>query len=122
MCYSDDIEPLCIEISNKKAKNIILNSIYRSPKGGIEVFENFCKDKNDKKDYERNKKVQNFLNFMFCYNMIPAINKPTRVTRNTATAIDHIITNSIIGVAEHKSAIIKRLNRPFSHNFCTQNK
>ena len=24
------------------------------------------------------------------------INKPTRVTRNTATAIDHIITNTVI--------------------------
>ena len=28
--------------------------------------------------------------------MIPTINKPTRVTRTTATAIDHILTNSFI--------------------------
>ena len=33
---------------------------------------------------------------MFCYGMISTINKPTRVTANTATAIDHIITNVII--------------------------
>ena len=26
--------------------------------------------------------------------MIPTINKPTRVTRTTVTAIDHILTNS----------------------------
>ena len=28
--------------------------------------------------------------------MIPTINKPTRVTRKTATAIDHILTNCFI--------------------------
>ena len=28
--------------------------------------------------------------------MVPVINKPTRVTKNTATAIDHIITNSLL--------------------------
>ena len=39
--------------------------------------------------------------------MIPTINKPTRVTRNTATAIDHIITNTVIGGIQHRSGIIK---------------
>ena len=38
--------------------------------------------------------------------MVPVINKPTRVTRYTATAIDHMFTNSIINT-EIKSAIIK---------------
>ena len=38
--------------------------------------------------------------------MVPAINKATRVTRYTATAIDHIFTNSIINT-EIKSAIRK---------------
>ena len=33
---------------------------------------------------------------MFRCGMIPVINKPTRVTRYTATAIDHMFTNSII--------------------------
>ena len=28
--------------------------------------------------------------------MIPVINKPTRITRKNATAIDHIITNSFL--------------------------
>ena len=57
-------------------------------------------------DYENNKKVQSFLNLMFRCGMVHAINKPTRVTRYTATAIDHIFTNSIINT-EIKSAIIK---------------
>ena len=39
--------------------------------------------------------------------MIPTINKPTRVTRNTATAIVHIITNTVISSIQHWSGIIK---------------
>ena len=47
-------------------------------------------------DFENNKKVQSFVNLMFCCGMVPIINKPTRVTRYTATAIDHMFTNSIV--------------------------
>ena len=39
------------------------------------------------------------------HGLIPTLNKRTRVTRNTATAIDHIITNSVIN-AEFKTGII----------------
>ena len=38
--------------------------------------------------------------------MIPAINKPTRVTRKKATAIDHVLTNSFIDTTI-KTCIIK---------------
>ena len=44
---------------------------------------------------------------MFCYNMIPLTNKPTWVTKHSANAIDHIITNSAIGRNDFKSVIIK---------------
>ena len=37
-----------------------------------------------------------FLNLKFEYGFVPFINKPTRVTKNTATAVDHIITNSLL--------------------------
>ena len=43
---------------------------------------------------------------MFGFSMIPTINKPTRVTKHTATAIDNIITNCIIN-SDFKSAIVK---------------
>ena len=36
--------------------------------------------------------------------MTPAISKPTRVTRKTATAVDHILTNQFINV-NFKTAI-----------------
>ena len=38
--------------------------------------------------------------------MIPTINKPTRVTRKAATAIDHILTNSFCDTV-FKTAIYK---------------
>ena len=47
-------------------------------------------------DYSKNEKVTKFLSLIFEYGLVPVINKPTRVTKNTATAIDHIITNSLL--------------------------
>ena len=38
--------------------------------------------------------------------MIPTINKPTRVTANTTTAIDHIVTNVIIDT-DFKTGILR---------------
>ena len=43
---------------------------------------------------------------MFEFSMIPTINKPTRVTKHTATVIDNIITNCILN-SDFKSAIVK---------------
>ena len=56
-------------------------------------------------DFENNEKVENFLNQMFPHNMIPKINKPTRVIRNTATAINHFITSTVVNI--QKSGIIQ---------------
>ena len=99
--------------------------MYTPPSGDMTVFEKFCKNlfsTNHKTseniifagdlninvlDYESNKGVQHFLSRMLQYNMIPTINKPIRVTRNTATAIDHIITNTAISGSQCRSRIIK---------------
>ena len=64
-------------------------------------------------DFEQNKKVQNFLNIMFGHSMMPVINKPARVTKNTATAIDHIFINSVT-TSKFKTGIIKS---DISHHF-----
>ena len=58
-------------------------------------------------DFKTNKKVQDFLNLIFCYNMVSLTNKPTRVTRHSVNTIDHIITNSVEDHNDFKSAIIK---------------
>ena len=54
-------------------------------------------------DYEQNKKIQSLI---YRYNMISTINKPTRVRKNSATAIDHIIANCIVD-CQFKTAILK---------------
>ena len=51
-------------------------------------------------------KVQRFFNLVYRNGMIPTINKSTRVTRKTATAIDHILTNSFCDTV-FKTAIYK---------------
>ena len=43
---------------------------------------------------------------MFSFNLIPVINKVTRVTKTSVTAIDHIITNSYLN-AHIRTGIIK---------------
>ena len=43
-----------------------------------------------------------FLNLTSEHGFVPVINKPTRVTKNTATALDHIITNCL-----NRTGIIK---------------
>ena len=47
-------------------------------------------------DHNTNREVRNFLSLIYQNGMIPTINKSTRVTRKTATAIDHILTNSFV--------------------------
>ena len=49
-----------------------------------------------------------FLNLTSEYAFVPVINKPTRVTKNTATALDHIITNCL-----NKTVIREYLNLIF---------
>ena len=117
----DAIQGLSIEISSTKSKNIFLNTICRPPNGDRKQCETHFKDlysKNGKNlknivlagdfninflDFETNKNVQE--DPMFGYNMIPLTNKPTRVTRHSANAID--ITNSVTGHSDFKSAITK---------------
>ena len=47
-------------------------------------------------DFEQNKKVQIFVNIIiFGHSMIPIINKPTRVTKESVTTLDLNFTCSI---------------------------
>ena len=55
--------------------------------------------------------------------MIPTINKPTRVTRHTTTAIDHVFTNTIMGNIGIKTAMVKAdISDHFLIIFATKNK
>ena len=60
---------------------------------------------------------------MFRFGMIPTINKPTRVTRHTTTAIDHVFTNTIMGNIGIKTAMVKAdISNHFLIIFATKNK
>ena len=116
---SDDVGSISMKILFENGKNTIFNVLYRQPKGQIELFEKLLKEtfswiKNSNKqvyvagdvnhkvlDYERCKKVQEVLNIIYENSMIPIINKPTKVTNKTVTAIDHILTKS------HTETILK---------------
>ena len=43
---------------------------------------------------------------LFEHGLAPVINKPTRITKRSATAIDHIITNTLVNT-DLKTGIIK---------------
>ena len=55
-------------------------------------------------DFKQNKRMENSLNIMFDHSMMPLINKPTRVTKNTASAIDHVTS---VTTTKFKIGIIK---------------
>ena len=56
-------------------------------------------------DFETYNKVKNYLNLLFQKAFISAINKPTRVSLNNATVIDHINTNHLINNDMHSEII-----------------
>ena len=107
----NDCEILTIEILNKYSRNILVSCVYRQPSGNLKNFKQHLKN-HLHKDYlnnkcvylagdfnlnllhcETNKHVKNFVNTLLQHNLVPTINKPTRITRKTTTLIDNIITN-----------------------------
>ena len=138
---SDAIECFCLEISTKISKNIILSLNYRPPNGDTTLFEKYMKSilsKNNatKKeviligdfnikilDFDKDKRVQSFINLMFQLGIIPTINKPTLVTRHNVTAIDYVVTNTIMNNIEITIAIAKTdISYHFPIIFATKNK
>ena len=108
----------------RKKRNPLINVLHRLLQGLTEPFEKFLncifhktKKSNEKfhiagdfnlnvLDNDNCKKVQNFPNLLYQSNMISITNKPTRVTKKTATAMNHIITNFFVDT-NFKTAIFK---------------
>ena len=92
----------------------MINTCYRPPSGDVSVFRkcvksllhnNYTKDKLvytvgdfniNVLDYDKNKNVRSIFDLFFRFNHVPLINKPTRITKTNATAIDHIVTNNFM--------------------------
>ncbi|XP_065675816.1 uncharacterized protein LOC136092023 [Hydra vulgaris] len=119
-----DSEVFTIEIINSKFKNIIVSTCYRPPEGNIKKCSNYLEEiflkinKEQKKlfcigdlnidclKYKECPITKLFFDNMFQHCILPIINKPTRVTSNTISAIDNILTNSFLDTSL-KAGIIK---------------
>jgi len=109
--YSDPLyESLFIQI-NQPGRDALVGIIYKPPDVNLDeynvAFDNLLKQlSNETKpcfilgDFNINllkhnmhKPTENFLNMLLSYGYYPLIDKPTRITTDTATLIDNIITN-----------------------------
>ena len=143
--FNSEIKICFVEIINSKSRNVVVTGVYRPPKGYIKVFKNYCKDFLKKKrgsskivfmvgdlninsfDYDNNALVKNFFNLIFQSGFLPLIQRATRVTRTTATAIDHIITDAILESTMHSGIIKANISDHFPifailENSCNKNK
>ena len=81
----------------------------------------------DSFNYDNNALVKNFFNLIFQSGFFPLIRRATRVTRTTATAIDHIITDAILESTMHSGIIKANISDHFPifailENSCNKNK
>ena len=85
-----------------------MNLSYRPPQGDTTLFEKHLQDLLLRHDvYKKEVLITGGFNInLLDFENSKKVNKPARVTRYTATAIDHMFTNSFIST-EIKSAIIK---------------
>ena len=133
-----------VEILSSKSRNFIVTGVYRSPQGDKKVFENHWKDFLTKKsassktvfmvedlninsfDYDNNELVKNFFNLIFESGFLPLIQRATRETRTTPTAIDNIISDAIPESTMHSGVIKTNISNHFPlftnfENSCNKN-
>ena len=113
MTYSVNnlFECVTVEIKIKNCKNVVVSCMYRTPGGSVVDFnEEFkaCvnKVKHDKilcvcgdfninlLNCEHHLPTKEFLDITQSYGLLPMIDKPTRITLNSATLIDNIFSNA----------------------------
>ena len=126
-CQSKISESLFIEIDKhhfEKKQNIVIGVIYRPPDTDIKEFNNHLKQclnkiKSERKsayilgdfnvnllNCDRHIPSQEFVDTLFSNSFIPCTTKPTRVTSRSATLIDNIFTNDIVGGNNNLSGIL----------------
>ena len=96
-----------IEVKNwtmTQYKKTILGIVYRSPSTNIATFTEHVINIIEKLKVENKQcyimghmETQDYIDAMFQHSFIPLINKPTRTTTTTATVIDNIYSNDVLG-------------------------
>ena len=107
---TDIIECSFVQIE-MTGKNVIIGCIYRPPNSNLQGFtDEMCNishklsnlnnhvyllgDYNvDLLKFNKHQPTSDFINTMFSFSFLPLINRPTRITDNSATIIDNIFTN-----------------------------
>ena len=107
----DDILEVVTIMVKLKSKNITVACMYRAPNTNLVKFNQiFCEYMEAVKNktfylcgdfninlinYEQNQETNIFMNNLFTYGMYPLINRPSRITKTSATLIDNIFSNDI---------------------------
>jgi len=107
----DHSESVFVELISPHSKNVIVGNIYRAHRTDINLFNadlSKCLDRIASEDkvcyisgdfnhdllcYDSDLKINDFVNTFYAHNMYPLIDRPTRITANTATILDNIFTN-----------------------------
>ena len=109
-----EIECLVIEIIQTDKPNLLIGSIYRPPNTDLVQFNSdilsllnkICNEKNkltllsgdfnlDLCKADAHKPTSDFVNAMLSHAFVPVIDRPTRISENSATLIDNFFINSI---------------------------
>ena len=105
------MESISIEIINGSKSKVLISSIYRASNTNVNLFNEqierhlsqigkkngiICGDFNiDLLKTDLHPDTNIFMELLYSHGMFPLINKPTRVTSNTATLIDNIFINDL---------------------------
>ena len=118
----DDIE--CIFVEANASKKVLIGVIYRPPGRNIDGFNEQLKLIFDKIsnihcpcyltgdvninliNHASHKLTTDYLDLIYSNGYIPLINRPTRVTNETATLLDHILTNNFIDKSMYQGVLL----------------
>ena len=125
--FDSEMESVIIEVEKSifgTSSNLVIGVIYTMPDSSVEIFNDrmndwlniiqrenkicyFLGDLNlDLLRHEEHRLLSAFLDILYSHNVYPLISKPTRVTANSATLIDHILTNNFDVQCKHKQVIL----------------
>jgi hypothetical protein len=124
---NDILETLFIELDDK-----IVGVIYRPPNTDLSIFNeniqtllDIIKSKNKKcyiagdfnidlLNVDKHEETSNFIDIMFSYGFLPLVNKPTRVTKSSATIIDNIFSNCVSNCDSTNGILVNDISDHYS--------
>ena len=108
---TDDTEIIFVDVKLNTRKKNVIGLIYRHPTSNFTEFQDkftsilnqlnqskqdyvICVDFNiDQIKLEKNSKINKYFNAVYAEGCINLINKPTRITKNSATLLNHLYSN-----------------------------